>query len=131
MKGRPIHERLGFAWAGLVEAHARESSFRAHVRTLAAAVVVLLIVRPAPIWWAAIAIVAVLVIAFEMLNSALEGLIDLLHPAIHPEIKVIKDMASAAVMVAGLGAFAVAACALVDSWPRLAAEWHWLTGVVG
>ena len=128
MKGRPIHQRLGFAWAGLVEAYARESSFRVHVRTLAATVVVLLAVRPAPVWWAAIGIVAALVLAFEMLNSALEGLVDLLHPAIHPEVKVIKDMASAAVLVAGIGAVVVAVCALVDSWPRLVAEWHWLAG---
>ena len=129
MKGRPIHERMGFAFAGLVEAYARESSFRVHVRTLLGAVVVLLVVRPAPVWWAAIAIVAALVLAFEMLNSALEGLVDLLHPAIHPEVKVIKDMASAAVLVAGMGALAVAVCALVDSWPRLVAEWHWLARV--
>ena len=129
MKGRPVRERLGFAWAGLVEAWGRESSFRAHVRTLLGALVVLVLVRPAPVWWAAIAIVAALVLAFEMLNSALEGLIDLLHPAIHPEIKVIKDMASAAVLVAGIGAAVVAACALVDSWPRIAAEWHSLDGV--
>lgn len=126
MKGRPIHQRLGFALAGLIEAHVRESSFRVHVRTLTATLVALLLVRPAPVWWAAIAIVAALVLALEMLNSALEGLIDLLHPGIHPEIKVIKDMASAAVLVAGIGAVAVAVCALVDSWPRLVAEWQWL-----
>ena len=131
MKGRPPHERMGFALAGLVEAYRRESSFRIHVSTLAVALIVLLAVRPAPVWWAAIAIVAVLVLAFEMLNSALEGLIDLLHPAIHPEIQAIKDMASAAVMIAGVGALAVAACALVDSWPRLVAEWHWLREAIG
>ena len=130
MKGRPIHERLGFAWAGLIEAWRRESSFRIHLRTLLAAMVVLVVVRPAPAWWAAIAIVAALVLALELLNSALEGIVDLLHPGVHPEIKVIKDMASAAVLVAGLGAIAVAACALVDSWPRVAAEWQWVRGVV-
>ena len=128
MKGRPVRERLGFAWAGLVEAWGRESSFRIHVRTLAGAIVVLAVVRPSPVWWAAIAIVAALVLAFEMMNSALEGLIDLLHPAIHPEIKVVKDMAAAAVLVSGLGAAVVAACALVDSWPRVLAQWHWLVG---
>ena len=128
MKGRPLHHRLGFAWAGLCEAYARESSFRTHIRTLIGTVVVLVLVRPAPVWWAAIAIVAALVLALEMLNSAMEGLVDLLHPAIHPEIKVIKDMASAAVLVAGLGAIVVAVCALVDTWPRLVAQWHWLSG---
>ena len=128
MKGRPVRERLGFAWAGLVEAWGRESSFRIHVRTLVGAVVVLLLVRPAPMWWAAIGIVAALVLAFEMMNSALEGLIDLLHPAIHPEIKVIKDMAAAAVLVTGIGALLVAACALVDTAPRLVADWHRVAG---
>ena len=128
MKGRPVRERLGFAWAGLVEAYRRESSFRIHLRTLAVAVLVLLLVRPAPVWWAAIAVVAVLVLAFEMLNSALEGLVDLLHPGLHPEIKVIKDMAAAAVLVAGLGAIVVAVCALVDSWPVILADLAWLTG---
>ena len=49
----------------------------------------------------------------DQTNSALEGLIDLLHPAIHPEVKVIKDMASAAVLVAGLGAVAVAVAVVV------------------
>ena len=58
MKGRPVAERLGFAWAGLVEAWGRESSFRIHLRTLLGAVIVLVLVRPAPMWWAAIAIVA-------------------------------------------------------------------------
>lgn len=130
MKGRPLHERLGFAWAGLVEAHAREDSFRVHVRTLAIAIVVLLAIRPAPIWWAAITIAAVLVLAFELLNSAIESMIDLLHPDIHPEVKIVKDMASGAVMVSGIGAVAVAVCAVVDSWPRLMLEWHWVMGWV-
>lgn len=130
MKGQPLHQRLGFAWSGLCQAYARESSFRVHLRTLLATVVVLVLVRPAPVWWAAIAIVAVLVLAFELLNSAVEGLIDLLHPAIHPEIKVVKDMASAAVLVAGIGAVVVALCALIDSWPRLMAQWHWLAGAL-
>ena len=68
MKGRPVRERLGFAWAGLVEAWARESSFRSHARTLLGATIVLLLVRPAPIWWAALAVAAARVLAVEMLN---------------------------------------------------------------
>lgn len=130
MKGRPLHHRLGFAWAGLCQAFVRESSFRAHLRTLAGTAVLLVSLRPAPMWWAAIAISAALVLSLEMLNSALEGLVDLLHPAIHPEIKVIKDMASAAVMIGGIGAIVVAVCALIDNWPRLLAQWHWLEGMI-
>ncbi|MET0370457.1 MAG: diacylglycerol kinase [Sphingobium sp.] len=38
--------------------------------------------RPAPIWWAIVLLVSTLVMAFEVLNSALERLIDHLHPEI-------------------------------------------------
>ncbi|MDY6860563.1 MAG: diacylglycerol kinase [Pseudomonadota bacterium] len=43
------------------------------------------------------------------MNSALEALIDHLHPDIHPEVGVVKDIAAAAVLVASLGALAVGA----------------------
>lgn len=108
MKGRPLRERLGFAVSGIVEGWRRERSFRVHILLAMAALVVLLIVRPAPTWWALFGIVAALVTAFELVNSALEALVDLLHPGLHPEVKAIKDMLSGAVMLAGLAALAVA-----------------------
>ena len=122
MKNRPIHERVGFALAGIREAYAREQSFRIHVRTLVAAVVVLIVLRPPAIWWAAIAIVAGLVMALEMVNSALEGFVDLMHPDVHPEIKVVKDMASGAVLLAGIAAIVVAVCLLIAVGPRFLME---------
>ncbi|CAI2934434.1 protein of unknown function [Aminobacter niigataensis] len=42
--------------------------------------------------------------AAELFNSALETLVDRLHPEIHPEIRVVKDMAAAAVLLICLGA---------------------------
>ena len=122
MKNRPIHERMGFALAGIREAFVREQSFRIHVRTLIAAVVVLVVLRPPAMWWAAIAIVAGLVMAMEMINSALEGFIDLMHPGVHPQVKVVKDMASGAVLLAGIAAIAVAICLLIAVGPRFVGE---------
>ena len=115
MKNRPLRERIGFALAGLGEGWRRERSLRTHSAFAVLAVVALLILRPAPIWWAVFGLVIALVIAFELVNSALEGLIDLLHPAIHPEIKVIKDMAAGAVLALSLAALVVAAAMVVDS----------------
>ncbi len=73
MKGRPLIERLGYAAAGLREAVARERSFRTHLRFAGAAVLALLVLRPSPVWWGLVGLVATLVLAFEMINSALEG----------------------------------------------------------
>lgn len=106
MKSRGFRDRLGFALAGLREAFVRERSFRTHCAA-AGVFVVLLVLRPAPIWWAAIALVVALVLVLELINSALEGVIDLLHPGIHPEVKAIKDMAAGAVLVASFTAVVV------------------------
>ncbi|MGI4732878.1 MAG: diacylglycerol kinase [Janthinobacterium lividum] len=117
MKGRPLRERLGFAAAGIAAGFRREHSFRVHVGLAAAATVMLLATRPAPVWWALFGVVAALVTACELVNAALEALIDLLHPEIHPEIKVVKDMLSGAVMLAGGAALVVAIAFVVAHVP--------------
>lgn len=119
MKGRPIRERMGFAAAGLVAGWRREHSFRVHVRTALAALVVLLVLRPAPLWWALFGLVAFLVMAAELINAAVEALVDHLHPELHDEVKAIKDMMAGAVLLAGGAAVSVAAAFAVS----LVARW--------
>jgi len=114
MKGRPLRERIGFALAGWRTGWARERSFRTQVAIAIAALAVLVALRPAPIWWAVVAVTVALVLALEMLNSAIEGLADLLHPAIHPEVKAIKDMLAGAVLAISCAAVLVGAAMLVD-----------------
>ncbi len=114
MKNNRFHVRLGFALAGLRQCWRCESSFRTHVLAGAGALGALVILRPQPIWWGIILLVSVLVMAFEALNSALERLIDHLHPDIHPEIGIVKDMAAGAVLLLSIGALIIAACLAVS-----------------
>ena len=125
MKNRPFRERLGFALAGLATGWRRENSFRTQTRFAAVALAALLILRPAPVWWGLVAVLVALVLALELLNSALEGVIDLLHPGIHPEIKAIKDMTAGAVLTISLAALAVGAALLVERLPMVLHEWGW------
>ncbi len=48
--------------------------------------------------WIAILICIALVISFEMVNSALEKLCDVVQEEYHPVIKTVKDMTAAAVL---------------------------------
>lgn len=48
--------------------------------------------------WLWLLICIALVIALEMVNTAVETLADHLHPERHPEIKVVKDVAAGAVL---------------------------------
>ena len=117
MKGRPLRERVGFAAEGLRTGWRRERSFRTHIVSAVLALAALLLLRPAPIWWAIVAVVVALVLALELLNSAMEGVINLLHPGIHPEIKAIKDMVAGAVLVVSLAALIVGATMVVANIP--------------
>jgi undecaprenol kinase len=121
VKNRPFYIRMGFAVTGICECWRTESSFRSHIVMALVAIVILAVVQPGAIWWALMSVAITLVMAFELLNSAVERLADHVHPAVHPEIGIIKDMASGGVLIAGVGAFSIALC-LVSSlmWPSMA-----------
>jgi diacylglycerol kinase (ATP) len=115
MKNRPFLERLRFALAGMAYALRAESSFRTQVIASAAALAALVWLRPAPVWWALVALITVAVLAAELFNTALEQLADRLHPEQHPQIRVAKDCSAAAVLVLSIGAVVVAAALLLDA----------------
>ncbi len=108
MKNQPFLRRLGFAVSGLVAALG-ESSFKTQLIAAVAVLAALVWLRPAPLWWALVGLAVALVLAAELANTGVERLADRLHPEKHPEIKVAKDCLAAAVLVASLGALAVAA----------------------
>jgi undecaprenol kinase len=114
MKNRPFHTRLAFALDGFAWSLRSERSLRIHVAAVVAVAAVLIWLRPAPFWWAAIALSSALVLAAELVNTAIEHLADHLHPEVHPGIRRVKDCAAAAVLVASCGALAVAAAFAVE-----------------
>ena len=65
---------------------------------------VLIVLRPASIWWAVTVLAAALVIAAELVNTALEHLADRLHLEQRPRIKIVKDCAAGAVLVLSIAA---------------------------
>ncbi|MES2441590.1 MAG: diacylglycerol kinase [Pseudomonadota bacterium] len=122
MKNRPFAERMGFAIEGWRTGWRRENSFRTQARMGAVALVALIVLRPAPVWWALVVLVSVAVMALELLNSAMEAVIDLLHPGIHPSVKAAKDMLAGAVLLMSCAALVVGAAMVVATGPRFLAE---------
>lgn len=115
-KGQPLHRRVHHALDGLCRAVRGERSLRTHLLATGAVLAALVALRPAPLWWAAAALACALVIAAELLNTALETLADRLHPEHDPAIGAAKDVAAAAVLVASLAALVVALAFVVDHW---------------
>jgi diacylglycerol kinase len=116
MKSRSFNVRFAFALNGLGAAWQREPSFRVQTGLTACAVAVLIVLRPPLVWWAVAAITVALVLAIEIVNSAFEALVDHLHPDIHPEIRLIKDMAAGSVLLAATSAVIVGLLLLASQY---------------
>lgn len=106
-KNQPFRVRLSYALEGLTQVWRREASLRTQVGFACVAGAMVIALRPGLVWAGMIAICVGLVLALELLNSALEYLIDKVHPEIAPEIKRAKDAAAGAVLVASLTSLAV------------------------
>lgn len=94
----------GFAVSGLRHVYRTQANFRIEVwaAVLALGLTLALRVPPAPILLS-----CALVLSAELLNTALEAVVDLVTPEVHPLAKVAKDAAAGAVLVASLGALLV------------------------
>lgn len=99
MKNRNFLKRLTHALQGLQAAWVSERSFRTQVVMTTLVLLSLVVLRPTALWAALIVLVIGATLGAELLNTALEYVIDLLHPEIHPQIGKAKDCAAAAVLV--------------------------------
>lgn len=97
------------AAAGFIDAARHERSMRIHLLAAVLAVALGAWLGLDKWEWVAVAFSCSSVIAFECANTALEALVDLASPGIHPLAKKAKDCAAAAVLVAALGAATVGA----------------------
>jgi undecaprenol kinase len=113
MKNLGFHRRLGFALAGIAAIARRERSFRTQIIAALAAIITMALLRPGLLWSAVVVLSIALVLALELLNSALEAMIDHLHPDIAPAIKIAKDAAAGAVLVTSAAAIAIGTLMLV------------------
>ncbi len=64
--------------------------------------------------WALLWVCITLVLSAEVFNTAVEEMINLLHPDHHPKAGLIKDLAAGAVLLTAIGSVV---CGLLVFWP--------------
>lgn len=104
---------LGYAWSGLIHTVIHQRNMRMHI---IAALLVGMVGSAVPLGLAekAILIFCVTLIFFaEMLNSALEQLVDLAIQQFDEKAKLTKDIAAAGVLVLAIGSMVIFAAILV------------------
>ena len=99
-----------YAWAGITYSFKTQRNFRIHVCVCAVAIALSVILHLSSVEIAIIAITSGLVLTLELLNTALESLVDLtVKQTYHELAKIAKDCAAGAVLVSALVSLIVGA----------------------
>lgn len=114
MKNQPFISRARFALSGIWAALKAEASFKTQVAMAMLALAATWAVRPPAVWVALVAVMIGLVLAAELINTALEHALDALHPEPARFIRVAKDCAAAAVLMLSFTAVVVFLLMLYD-----------------
>jgi diacylglycerol kinase (ATP) len=96
-----------YAFSGILYAVRTQPNMRVHLLIAALVLLATLLLRLERIYVAAIVITIVIVLALELMNTAIEAVVDLLTVAHHPLAKTAKDAAAGAVLIATIGAVIV------------------------
>lgn len=103
-----------YAWQGVAYAFRTQRNFRIHVVVGSFAVGLAIALSLAPVELAVIILTCGIVLTMELINTALESVVDLtVEQTYHELAKIAKDCAAAAVLISALISVSVAACLLL------------------
>jgi diacylglycerol kinase len=99
---------FGYAIKGMLIALKEQQNMRIHLLAIAVVTFAGIYLGLTAIEWSIIALTIGFVISLEMVNSAIETLVDLVSPEYHKQAGKVKDMAAGAVLVAAIVATVIA-----------------------
>ncbi|HEY9803956.1 MAG TPA: diacylglycerol kinase family protein [Leptolyngbyaceae cyanobacterium] len=103
-----------YAWAGIIYSFQTQRNFRIHVSVCVLAIALSIFLHLQAVEIAIIGITSGLVLVMELLNTAIESVVDLtVKQSYHELAKVAKDCAAGAVLVSAMVAVLVAAILLL------------------
>lgn len=109
-----------YAWAGISYSFQTQRNFRIHVSVCALAIGLSVFLHLQAVEIAVIGVTSGLVLALELLNTAIESLVDLtVKQTYHDLAKIAKDCAAGAVLVSALVAVLVAGTLLLPPLIKL------------
>lgn len=96
-----------YAFQGLKILIKEEHNTRIHVLAAICAIVLGCVLNISSLEWIAVCFAIGLVISTEILNSSIEGIADFISPEKHDQIKKIKDLGAAAVLINAITALVI------------------------
>lgn len=117
-KKNPLYKSFGYAFSGILETARRERNMKIHCAAGVLVIIFGVFLKISLMQWCVCLSLCALVMSLELVNTALEAVVDLACQEIHPLAKKAKDAAAGAVLVAAIFA-AIVGCLIF--LPKLAA----------
>ena len=107
MNHRTFFQSFKYSFAGLLHAVLENQNMRIHIVIAMLVIIVGLLFRVTPFEMGVLGIMILLVIMAEMINTAIEEMVDLIVTEHKRQAKIAKDVASGMVLVAVIGSIIV------------------------
>lgn len=101
-KKDPLYKSFGYAFAGIFAVVTKERNMKIHCAAVVCVVIAGLVFHITPIEWCICLILFGLVMALEIVNTAVEAVVDLVTEERRPLAKLAKDAAAGAVLIAAI-----------------------------
>lgn len=118
MDKRKLLKSFTYAAAG-IRVCLREQNFKVHIVAASVAILLGFVTGITRIEWMILCVVIACVVVAEMFNTAIEKVVDLASPEIHPLAKAAKDIAAGAVLVIAAVSVIIGILIFIPKWISL------------
>ncbi len=125
MKPKRWADKVNVAIEGIIYSVRTQRHMRYHLAAALAALLLSLLVNISRWEFILLSMAIILVLVTEMLNTAIEAVIDMISEVYHPRAKVAKDIAAGVVLVASTGALILAYLILYPALQTTIVEHGW------
>jgi undecaprenol kinase len=115
MNARKFFRSFGYAVVGIITA-SKEQNLRFHLLSAMIVIITGIYTGLSLTEWIILTIVMALVIGAELINTAIERIVDLASPEIHPLAKDAKDIAAGAVLVFAVASVIIGLLIFLPKW---------------
>ena len=119
IKHRRLIDSFGFAFEGVVHALQNDQNLRIHFIVAIIVMAVSLYFKVTPFEMGILGVMIILVIVTEMINTAIENMVDLISKEYHVEAKRAKDVSAGMVLVTVIGSVIVGTLIFTPYFLRL------------
>ena len=124
-KKPPLYKSFGYAFEGIFAVIKKERNMQIHCCMMVLVIVAGLFFQISAVEWCICFVLLGLIMSLELVNTAVESVVDLVTEERRPLAKLAKDAAAGAVLIASIMA---AVAGLIIFLPK---GWEFLVGVMG